>query len=83
MKFNLETIKERLGGEWYDIWWCAIDERFNSCNGFLGMPDFWGEINSGWLEMYYEPPTDEELREKFLKSICINSIPYYNEKYYL
>ncbi len=45
-------------------------------------PDFFEYINQGWLDMYYVPPTDEELRSEWLKSVTINSNPYYNEKYY-
>ena len=79
---NLDDLKDRLGGKWYDVWWIAIDERFNPLPKWIGLPDFFQQINAGWLDMYYVPPTDKERREAFIKSICINSNPYYNEKYY-
>ena len=62
----IERIKERLGGVWYDTWWCAIFE-------WLHHPEypqeFWTEINQGWLEMYDTPPkkqTQQELLNRFL-----------------
>ena len=80
---NLDSIKDRLGGKWYDVWWLAIEERFNPRPDWARFdPDFFELINQGWLDMYYVPPTDKELKEAFIKSITINSNPYYNEKYY-
>ena len=79
---NLDDLKDRLGGKWYDVWWIAIDERFNPLPKWIGLPDFFQQINAGWLDMYYVPPTGLELKEEFIKSITINSNPYYNEKYY-
>ena len=74
---NFDTIKARLGGDWYDTWWCAIFDRMHYPQ------DFWEEINRGWMDMYEEPlEYDPFNREEFLKSF-INSNPYYNEKYYL
>ena len=79
---NLDDLKDRLGGKWYDVWWIAIDERFNPLPKWIGLPDFFQQINAGWLDMYYVPPTGLELKEEFIKSFTINSNPYYNEKYY-
>ena len=79
MKFS--ALKAKLGGDWHDIWWCAIFERFHPCP-FYGTDSFWEEINYGWLEMCYVSPTHEERREEFIKSLRINSIPYYNERFY-
>jgi hypothetical protein len=79
---NLDKLKDRLGGKWYDVWWFAIDERFNPYPKWAGEPDFFEIINQGWLDMYYVPPTGLELKEAFIKSITVNSNPYYNEKYY-
>lgn len=79
---NLDTIKDRLGGAWYDSWWLAIAERMDPDPPMRFAPDFFEYINEGWLDMYYVPPTDQERKEAFLKSMIINSNPYYNEKYY-
>ncbi len=79
---NIDDLKDRLGGKWYDTWWLAIFERFDPFPLGRYAPDFFELINEGWLDMYYEPPTDQERREDFIKSITINSNPYYNEKYY-
>ncbi len=80
---NIDDLKDRIGGKWYDTWWLAIYERFNPRPGWAKFdPDFFEYLNEGWLDMYYEPPTDKERREDFIKSITINSNPYYNEKYY-
>ncbi len=80
---NLDELKDRLGGKWYDTWWLTIFERFNPKPGWVKFaPDFFEYINQGWLDMYYESPTEEERRENFIKSVTINSNPYYNEKYY-
>ena len=41
---------------------CAISERCDSnarVDTMLGTPDFFEYINEGWLDMYYEPPSDE------------------------
>ena len=48
---DLDALKDRLGGAWYDTWWCAIFEWTTrvACTN----PDFWGEINRGWLDMYH------------------------------
>ena len=79
---NLDDLKDRLGGKWYDTWWLAIAERFDPFPPRNYAPDFFEYINEGWLDMYYEPPTDQERKEAFIKSIMIHSNPYYNEKYY-
>ena len=59
---NLDTIKDRLGGAWYDEVWCAGFSWFALQEG--GHTDWWytdyhkiffSDINSGWLEMYPEP----------------------------
>ena len=81
---NLDDIKDRLGGKWYDTWWWAISEWMDPLNPIACWePDFFEIINQGWLDMYYVPPTELERKEAFIKSITINSNPYYNEKYYL
>ena len=68
--------------EWYDTWWVAICERMDPLHPLASWePDFFEYINQGWLDMYYEPPTGKELKERYIKSF-INSNPYYNEKYY-
>ena len=80
---QLDKIRFRFGGGWYDTWWLAISERFDSLNSLASWePDFFELINQGWLDMYYVPPTDEDRKQSFIKSITINSNPYYNEKYY-
>ena len=64
--------------KWYDTWWWAISERFDSLHDLASWEsDFFEHINQGWLEMYYQPPTEEEFIKSFL-----NTNPYYNEKYY-
>jgi len=73
---DIDALKERLGGAWYDTWWCAIFEWTHQSGGGLS-PDFWGEINRGWLDMYHEPLT----KEQFIASL-IRVPVYYNEKYY-
>jgi hypothetical protein len=81
---NLDTLKDKLGGAWYDTWWIAISERFDPMPECLRCwePDFFEYINEGWLDMYYEPPTEAEMKASFYASITVNSNPYYNEKYY-
>lgn len=81
---DIDTLKDRLGGKWYDTWWFAIEERFNPRPIWAKFDaDFFDYLNEGWLDMYYVPPTDKERREEFIKSIItVNSNPYYNEKYY-
>lgn len=58
---NLDELKDRLGGKWYDTWWIAISERFDPMPEWTRCwePDFFEYINEGWLDMYYEPPSDE------------------------
>ena len=69
--------------QWYDTWWVAICERMDPLHPLASWePDFFEYINRGWLEMYYVPPTDLEIKEDYIRSFAINSIPYYNEKYY-
>ena len=57
-----DDIKERLGGDWYDNWWCSIFSWLCLHEG--GKTEWWSrhyhedffkEINSGWIEMYPEP----------------------------
>ena len=80
---QLDKIRFRFGGDWYDTWWLAISERFDSLNSLASWePDFFEYINEGWLDMYYVPPTDLELKEEVIRSMTVNSNPYYNEKYY-
>ena len=68
---------------WYDTWVVAITERLDPSPSWATWdPDFFEYINDGWLSMYYEPPTDLERKEEYIKSFSINSNPYYNEKYY-
>ena len=79
---QLDKIRFRFGGDWYDTWWLVISERFDSLNSLASWePDFFDLINKGWLDMYYVPPKKES-KEEFIKSFFINSNPYYNEKYY-
>ena len=69
--------------KWYDAWWWAISERMDPLHPLVSWePDFFEYINRGWLDMYYEPPTELESKEDFIKSFAYPSIPYYNEKYY-
>ena len=69
--------------KWYGTWWWAIRERMDPLAPLSAwVPDFFEYINQGWLDMYYVPPTEQECKEKWLKSVTINSNPYYNEKYY-
>ncbi len=80
---QLDKIRFRFGGDWYDTWWLTIFERFNSRPGWAKFdPDFFERINQGWLDMYYVPPTEEERKQALIKYITINSNPYYNEQYY-
>lgn len=77
---KLDDLRFKLGGDWYDTWWLAISERFDSLNSLASWePDFFDLINKGWLDMYYVPPTEVEDKQSFIKWI---SNPYYNEKYY-
>ena len=58
---QLDTLRFKFGGDWYDNWWCSI---FSWVALHEGEKDSWWEehyhkeffddINSGWLEMY--PP---------------------------
>ena len=52
---RIDKIKDKLGGEWYDIWWLAIAERFDPFPEWAVWElDFFQHINRGWLEMYDE-----------------------------
>ena len=52
---KLDDLRFKLGGDWYDTWWLAISERFDSLNSLVSWePDFFDLINKGWLEMYGE-----------------------------
>ena len=78
---QLDKIRFRFGGDWYDTWWLAISERFDSLNSLASWePDFFEHINQGWLDMYYIPPKKQSM-EEYIKSF-LNTNPYYNEKYY-
>jgi hypothetical protein len=86
---QLDKIRFRFGGDWYDTWWCSAFSWFALHEGGKGNwwceeyhKEFFKDINSGWLDMYYVPPTEEEHKQAWIKSITINSNPYYNEKYY-
>ena len=73
----IERIKERLGGVWYDTWWCAIFEWMHHPEY---PQEFWTEINHGWLEMYDTPPK-KQTQQEYIKSF-LHTNPYYNERYY-
>jgi len=85
---QLDKIRFRFGGDWYETWWWTISERFDSLHSLAEWePDFFERINQGWLDMYYVPPTEEEHKQAFIKAfikkyITINRNPYYNEQYY-
>tara|TARA_S200002703_G_scaffold158307_1_gene168296 strand:- start:392 stop:613 length:222 start_codon:yes stop_codon:yes gene_type:complete len=64
---QLDSLRSKLGGDWYDTWWFAIDERFDPFPLGLGEPTFFDLINKGWLEMY--PPkklTHKEYIQQFI-----------------
>ena len=49
---QLDALRFKFGGDWYDEWWLAIDERFDPMPEGFGEPTFFDLINKGWLEMY-------------------------------
>ena len=49
---QLDAFRFKFGGDWYDEWWLAIDERFAPMPEGWGEPTFFDLINKGWLEMY-------------------------------
>ena len=51
---KLDSLRFKLGGDWYDTWWLAITERFDPMPLGFGEPTFFDLINDGWLEMYGE-----------------------------
>ena len=51
---QLDSLRFKLGGDWYDTWWLTIDERFDPMPFGFGEPTFFDLINKGWLEMYGE-----------------------------
>ena len=54
--------------KWYDTWWWAISERMDPlAPGSLGTR-LLGEINRGWLDMYYEPQ-QTRVEELFVTSL--------------
>tara|TARA_X000001036_G_scaffold354702_1_gene336383 strand:+ start:169 stop:414 length:246 start_codon:yes stop_codon:yes gene_type:complete len=51
---QLDSLRFKLGGDWYDTWWLTIDERFDPMPLGFDEPTFFDLINKGWLEMYGE-----------------------------
>ena len=51
---QLDALRFKFGGDWYDTWWLTINERFDPMPEGLGEPTFFDLLNKGWLEMY--PP---------------------------
>lgn len=74
---DLDRIKDRFGGVWYDTWWCAtyswLSLHGESQSEWLMTEwknDFFRDINSGWLEMYpTKPKTKEEKAQELLQSL--------------
>jgi len=61
---QLDTLRAKLGGDWYDTWWLAISERFDPLPEFAYKwePTFLDRKSKGWLEMY--PPKKKTIEEK-------------------
>ena len=59
-----DVLRSKLGGNWYDNWWYAIDERFDPMPEGFGQPTFFDLINKGWLEMY--PPKKKTIMEMWM-----------------
>ena len=59
---QLDNLRFKLGGDWYDTWWFAIVERFDPYPEFAYAwePTFFDLINKGWLEMHPKPPVTRE-----------------------
>ena len=49
---QLDALRFKFGGDWYDEWWFSIVERFDPMPEGWGEPTFFDLINKGWLEMY-------------------------------
>jgi hypothetical protein len=69
---QLDTLRFKLGGDWYDTWWLTIDERFDPMPLGFDEPTFFDLINKGWLEMY---PPKKKTRKDFLEDL-ISSYRY-------
>ena len=77
---TLDEIKFRLGGDWYDTWWCAIFGWFtfleeNDSEWLMEewRKDFFNDINAGWLEMYPpKPESREERLQRLIQSFTIS-----------
>ena len=64
---QLDDLRFKLGGDWYDTWWLTIDERFDPMPLGFGEPTFFDLINKGWLEMY--PPKKMTTRDYFMEML--------------
>ena len=75
-----DGIKERLGGDWYDNWWCSIFSWLCLHEGGKSewwsrhyRDDFFKEINSGWIKMYPEPRKEPLSKVELIRSM-VNAI---------
>lgn len=70
---QLDNLRAKLGGEWYDTWWLAISDRFDPFPEFAYKwePTFFDLINKGWLEMHPPKPpkklTHKEYIQQFIR----------------
>jgi hypothetical protein len=68
---QLDNLRAKLGGDWYDNWWYAIDERFDPMPEGFGEPTFFDLINKGWLEMHPPKPPKKLTHKEYIQQYII------------
>jgi len=65
---QLDDLRFKLGGDWYDNWWCSAFSWFALQEGGKGAwwykeyhKEFFNDINQGWLEMYSPKKMTQEI----------------------
>ena len=73
---QLDTLRFKFGGDWYDNWWCSIFSWFALHEGEKSdwweehyHKEFFNDINSGWLEMY---PPKKKTKKDFLTDLLFS-----------
>jgi len=77
-KQQLDKLRAKLGGDWYDEWWCAAFSWFalhegGRCRWWVEdyHKEFFNDINSGWLEMYPPEPPKKLTREEYIQQYIV------------
>lgn len=71
---QLDILRLKFGGDWYDTWWCSSFSWFalhegGKCNWWYKEyhEEFFKDINSGWLEMYPPKPPKNLTQKEYIK----------------